>query len=103
MALFLTSSSLLYCPLQYRLAIDTQILNSLPKACQCCQVLSQDAKNAIYFCVRQLEMQKSVFSKSDIITFTSFGGNCTAKNEDIALVFCVRVVCMYSDNTYSGF
>ena len=34
----------------------------------------------------------------DIITFTWFLGNCMAKNEDVALKFCMGVVCIYLDN-----
>ena len=32
-----------------------------------------------------------------------FFGHCTAKNKDIALKFCMRVVCMYHDHIYSDF
>ena len=30
-------------------------------------------------------------------------GHCTAKNKDIALTFCMRVVFMYLDHIYSVF
>ena len=48
-------------------------------------------------------MPKNAFQKCDVITFNRFFGHCTAKNEDIALKFCMRVVCMYLDHIYSGF
>ena len=60
-------------------------------------------KNVIYFCVRQLEMPKVAFQKCDVITFTCCFGHCRAKNKDIALKFCLHVVCMYFDHMYSGF
>ena len=48
-------------------------------------------------------MPKISFHKCDVITFTWFLGHCTAKNKDIALKFCLHVVCMYFDHIYSGF
>ena len=48
-------------------------------------------------------MPKVAFKKCDVITFTCFFGHCTAKNKDIALKFCMRVVCMYLGHIYSGF
>ena len=58
-----------------------------------CAELSQDSKNVVCFYVRQLEMPKNdAFHKCDVITFTWFLGHCTAKNKDIALKFCMRVV-----------
>ena len=80
-----------------------KIQNFLTKTCLSCGNLSQDSKNVIYFCVRQLEIPKSVFRKCDVSTFTCFFGHCTAKNKDIALKFCMPVVCMYLDHIYSGF
>ena len=41
--------------------------------------------------------------KYDVITFTWFYGHCRTKTEDIALEFCMRVVCMYLDHSYSVF
>ena len=80
-----------------------KIQNFLTKICLSCADLSQDSKNVIYFYVRQLEMPQNAFQKCDVITFTWFLGHCTAKNKDIALKFCLHVVCMYLDNIYSGF
>ena len=80
-----------------------KIQNFLTKICLSCADLSQDSKNVIYFYVRQLEMPKNAFQKCDVITFTWFFGHCTGKNKDIALKFCMRVVCMYLDHIYSGF
>ena len=44
-----------------------------------------------------LEMPKNAFQKPHVITFTCFFffGHCTVKNKDIALKFCMRVLCMY--------
>ena len=75
-----------------------KIQNFLTKIYLSCADLSQDSKNVIYFYVRQLEMSKNVFQKCDVITFTWFFGHCTAKNEDIALKFCMRVIYMYLDH-----
>ena len=63
------------------------------KTCLSCLVLSQDSKNVIFY-VRQLEMSKSAFQKSDVINFTWFFDHCTAKYKDIALKFGMCVVCM---------
>ena len=60
-------------------------------------------KNITYCFVRQQEMPENAFQERDVITFTCFLGNFTARTEDIALKFCVRVVCVYLDNIYSGF
>ena len=49
------------------------------------------------FYVSQLEMPKIAFQKCDIITFTWFLGHCTAKKKDIALQFCMHIVCMNID------
>ena len=68
--------------------------NFLLKTNLSCPVLSQDSKNVIYFYVRQLEMPKIAFQKSDVITFIWFFDHCTAKYKDIALKFCMYVVCM---------
>ena len=57
-----------------------------------CLLLSQDAKNAIYFYVRLLEMPKIVSQKSDVITFTRFFYHCIAKNKDIAFKFGMCIV-----------
>ena len=65
--------------------------------------MSQNSKNVIYFYVRQLEMPQNAFQKSDVIIFTCFFGNCTAKNKDIALKFCMLVICMHLHHIYSGF
>ena len=59
-------------------------------------------KNVIYFYVRQLEMPKIAFQKSDVATFTFFN-HCTVKNKDIALKFGRCVVCMQIYNIYSVF
>ena len=64
------------------------------KTCLSCPVLSQDSKNVIYFYVRQLEMSKIAFQKSDVINFTCFFDHRTAKFKDIALKFGMCVVCM---------
>ena len=41
--------------------------------------------------------------KCDVITFTLFSGHFTAKNKNIALKYCMHVVCMYLDRIYSVF
>ena len=43
------------------------------------------------------------FTTCDVITFTWFFGHFTAKCKDIALKWCMRVVCMYLDHIYFGF
>ena len=48
-------------------------------------------------------MLKIAFQKCDVITFTWFSGYCTAKNKDIALKFCIHVICMYLEHMYSNF
>ena len=40
--------------------------------------------------------------KCDVINFTCFFCLCIAINRDIALEFCMRVVCMCLDHIYSG-
>ena len=51
------------------------------------------------FYVRQLEMPKIAFHKSDVINLTCFFFNhCTAKNQDIDLKFCILDVCVNLDN-----
>ena len=87
---------------QGQITSNFKIQNFLIQICLSCADLSQNSKNVIYFYVQQLEMQKIAFQKCDVITFTWFSGHCTAKNKDIALKFCVRVVCMYVDHIYSG-
>ena len=77
--------------------------NFILKPCLSCPVLSQDSKYVIYFYVRQLQIPKIAFQKSGVIAFTRFFGDCTAKNEDIALKFGMCVVCMKVYNIYSGF
>ena len=67
-----------------------------------CAVLYQDSKNVIYFYVQQSEMPNIAFQKFDV-TFTWCFGHYTAKNKDIALKFCMHVVCMYLDHIHSGF
>ena len=64
--------------------------------------MHQDSKDAIYFYMRQLEMPKITFQICDAITFAWFVGHCTAKNKDIALKFCMHVVCMHSNHIYVG-
>ena len=64
---------------------NLQNQNFLPKSCLFYPVLSQDSKNVIYIYLRQLEMPKIEFQKSDVITFTRFFYHCMAKNKDIAL------------------
>ena len=59
-------------------------------------VLSQDSKNVICFHVEQLQMPKIMFPKKwrhDFFLFFFF--NCTAKNRDIPLKLCMRVVYVY--------
>ena len=69
-----------------------------------CADYFQDSKNVIYFHARRLQMPKIAFQKCDVITFRYlFFCHCAAKNKDIALTFCMRVVCMYFDHMYSGF
>ena len=68
------------------------------------QICLRIPKMPFIFFVRQLEMPKNAFQKCDFITFTCFlFGHCTVKNKDIALKFCMRVVCMYLDHIYSVF
>ena len=45
-------------------------------------------------------MPKIAFHKCDVITLTWFLGNCTAKNKDIALKFCLHAVCMCFDSIF---
>ena len=80
-----------------------KIQNFLTQICLSCADLSQNFKNVIYSYVQQLEMLKNAFQRGDVITFTWSSGHCTAKNKDIALQFCVRVVCMYFDHVYADF
>ena len=80
-----------------------QIQNFLTKNMPIFPVLSQNPKNVIHFHVHQLEIQKMGFKKSYVIILTRFLGYFTAKNKDIALKFCMRVVSMYLDDIYSGF
>ena len=48
-------------------------------------------------------MPKIALQKCDLITFTWFCGHYTGKNKDIALKFCMLIVCMYHYHIYSGF
>ena len=48
-------------------------------------------------------MTKIAFQISDVFTLTYFLANDAQKNKDIVLKFCMRVVCMYIYNIYSGF
>ena len=68
-----------------------------------CADLSQDSENFLYLYVRQLEMPNIAFQICDVITFTCFLGNFTARNKDIALKFCMDIVCMYLDHMYLVF
>ena len=43
-----------------------------------------------FFVVRQLQIPKIAFQKSDVITITWFLGHCIAKNKDIGLKFCTH-------------
>ena len=79
-----------------------KIRNFITKACLSCAVSSQDSKNVIYFYLRHLEMPKIAFKKCDII-FTRFCGHCKTINKDIALKFCLLVVCIQFDHIYSIF
>ena len=55
----------------------------------------QKLKKVICYYVLQLEMLKFAFQICNVITFTCvFFLHCTAKNKDIALKFCMRVVCI---------
>ena len=70
-----------------------QMQHFLTKTCLSCPVLSQDSKN-VYFHVRQIEMPKTAFQKSDVITFTQVFLPLHSKNKDIALEFGMCLVCM---------
>ena len=78
-----------------------KIKNFLTKIYLYCAVLSQDSKNAIYFYVRQLKMPKKNISKIWRQHLYLLFCHCTTKNKDIALKFCMSVVCMYFDHIYS--
>ena len=80
-----------------------QIQNLLTKTCIYCPVSSQDSKNVIHFHVRQLQMPKIAFQKSDVIAVTCFFGPLHSQKKDIALKLCMRVVRVYLDNIYSVF
>ena len=68
-----------------------------------CKIVSGFQKRHLFF-VRQLEMPQNAFQKCDVITFTCFFfGHCTDENKDIALKFCMLVVCIHLYHTYSGF
>ena len=91
-------------PLQVKLGqiwSNFKTQNFLTQVYLSCAVLSQNSKNVVYFYLRQLEMPKISFQGCDVITFTWFFGQCTGKNKDIALKFCLRFVCMYLDHIYS--
>ena len=83
---------------QYQVNIDQirsnfQIQNFLARKCLSSPVLSQDPVNVIDCYLRLQEKPKNTLQESNVITFTLVFGNCTAKNVDIALKFCMRVVC----------
>ena len=59
------------------------ILSSFVSELQKCDLLCTTIRNA-----------KKCISKSDVMTFTWFFDHCTAKYKDIALKFCMCVVCM---------
>ena len=73
---------------------DFKTQNFLTKTCLSCTVLPQYSTNVFYFYVRQLGMPKITFQECDVITFTCFFYDCTAKYKDIALKFSMYVACM---------
>ena len=81
---------------------NLKIQNFLTLICLYWADFSPDSKNAIYFYVWQLEMPKIAFQKCDVITLPVFLAFAQPK-KDIALKFCMCVVCMYLDHIYSAF
>ena len=67
-----------------------------------CRFVSEFKKCHLFLCT-SLKMPKIAFQKCDVITSTWFFGHSTDKNKDIALTFCMRVICMYLDHICSGF
>ena len=67
-----------------------------------CRFVSGFQKCHLFLCTT-IRNAKNAFQKCDVITFTWFFGHCTAKNKDIALKFCMLVVCMYLYHMYSVF
>ena len=68
-----------------------------------CPVLLQDSKNVICFHVRHLEIPKIALQKMTISSFLVCFYHSAAKNKDVALKCCMRVVCMHFYNKYAVF
>ena len=76
-----------------------------------CADMSQDYKKChLWLCTTIRHAKKMHFKNvknvhfKNVITFTCFFfGHCTGLNKDIAVKFCMCVVCMYPDHIYSVF
>ena len=80
-----------------------KIQNFRTKACLSCAYLSQNSKNVIYFYVRQLKMPKMHFKNVTSSSLSVFFWPLRSQNKDIALNFCMGVVCVYLDHIDFGF
>ena len=56
-----------------------------------------------HFLCTTIRNAKKSPSNSDSVTFTCFFGQLHNQKKGIPFIFYIRVVCMYIDNTYSGF
>ena len=69
-----------------------------------CRFVSGFQKRHLFLCTTNRNGKNVFFfQKCDVITFTCFFCHCTGKNKDIALKFCMRIVCMYLDHIRSFF
>ena len=73
-----------------------KIQNYLTKVCLLCSFVSGLPQNVIFY-VRQIEIPNIASQKCDVITlFCFFFRPLHSQKRDIALKFCLHVVCMYS-------
>ena len=78
-----------------------KILNFCIKIYLSCPFLSQHSKKChLFLCTT---IKNAEFQKHEVITFTRFFGHCTVKNKDIAVKFCMLVLCIYPNDIYSVF
>ena len=81
---------------------NLEIQNFLTRICLSFEDLSQDSKNVIYFYVRRLEMPKKHLKNVTSSPLPAFLAIEQPK-KDVALKFCMHVVCLYLDHIHSGF